>query len=31
VEDEDTESFVSIKVVDPDGYRVEIFWEDLDS
>ena len=31
VEDEDTESFASIKVVDPHGHRVEIFWEDLDS
>ena len=29
VEDEDTEGFTSIKVLDPDGYRVEIFWEDL--
>ena len=28
-EDEDSESFVSIKVTDPDGYRVEISWEDL--
>jgi catechol 2,3-dioxygenase-like lactoylglutathione lyase family enzyme len=28
VEDEDSEDFVSIKVLDPDGYRVEIFWED---
>ncbi len=27
VEDEDSEDFVSIKVLDPDGYRVEIFWE----
>ncbi len=27
VEDEDTKDFVSIKVLDPDGYRVEIFWE----
>jgi catechol 2,3-dioxygenase-like lactoylglutathione lyase family enzyme len=27
--DEDSESFVSIKVADPDGYRVEISWEDL--
>ena len=29
VEDEDSESFVSIKVLDPDGYRVEVGWEDL--
>jgi catechol 2,3-dioxygenase-like lactoylglutathione lyase family enzyme len=28
-DDEDSESFVSIKVTDPDGYRVEISWEDL--
>jgi catechol 2,3-dioxygenase-like lactoylglutathione lyase family enzyme len=28
-EDEDSDSFVSIKVTDPDGYRVEISWEDL--
>jgi catechol 2,3-dioxygenase-like lactoylglutathione lyase family enzyme len=28
VEDEDSENFVSIKVLDPDGYRVEIFWEE---
>ena len=28
VEDEDTDDFVSIKVLDPDGYRVEIFWEE---
>jgi len=31
MEDEDTESFVTVKVIDPDGYRVEVFWEDLDS
>ena len=31
VEDEDTESFVTFKFIDPDGYRVEVFWEDLDS
>jgi catechol 2,3-dioxygenase-like lactoylglutathione lyase family enzyme len=31
VEDEDTEGFVSIKVLDPDGYRVEIAWEDLEA
>ena len=31
VEEEDTESFVTFKVIDPDGYRVEVFWEDLDS
>jgi catechol 2,3-dioxygenase-like lactoylglutathione lyase family enzyme len=30
VEDEDSESFVSIKVLDPDGYRIEVGWEDLD-
>jgi catechol 2,3-dioxygenase-like lactoylglutathione lyase family enzyme len=30
VEDEDSESFVSIKVLDPDGYRIEVAWEDLD-
>jgi catechol 2,3-dioxygenase-like lactoylglutathione lyase family enzyme len=29
VEDEDTEGFTSIKVLDPDGYRIEVFWEDL--
>ena len=29
VEDEDVEGFASFKVLDPDGYRVEIFWEDL--
>jgi catechol 2,3-dioxygenase-like lactoylglutathione lyase family enzyme len=29
VEDEDSESYVGIKVADPDGYRVEISWEDL--
>ena len=28
VEDEDAKDFVSIKVLDPDGYRVEIFWEE---
>jgi catechol 2,3-dioxygenase-like lactoylglutathione lyase family enzyme len=28
-EDEDSESFVSIKVTDPDRYRVEVSWEDL--
>ncbi len=31
VEDEDTEPFVAFKVIDPDGYRVEVYWEDLDS
>ena len=31
VEEEDTESFVTFKVIDPDGHRVEVFWEDLDS
>jgi len=30
VEDEDGESFVGIKVTDPDGYRVEVSWEELD-
>ena len=30
VEDEDSDDFVSIKVLDPDGYRVEIFWEALE-
>ena len=30
VEDEDSAGFVSIKVLDPDGYRVEICWEDDD-
>ena len=27
VEDEDTDTFVGIKVLDPDGYRVEIAWD----
>jgi catechol 2,3-dioxygenase-like lactoylglutathione lyase family enzyme len=27
VEDEDTASYVGIKALDPDGYRVEISWE----
>ena len=27
VEDEDTDSYVGIKALDPDGYRVEISWE----
>ena len=27
VEDEDTYSYVGIKALDPDGYRVEISWE----
>ena len=31
LEDEDTKSFVTVKVIDPDGYRVEVFWEDLGS
>jgi hypothetical protein len=30
VEAEDTESLVTIKVIDPGGYRVDGFW-DLDS
>lgn len=29
VEDEDTGGFTSIKVLDPDGYRIEVSWEDL--
>jgi hypothetical protein len=29
VEQEDVEGFASFKVLDPDGYRVEVFWEDL--
>ena len=31
VADEDTDGFVSIKVLDPDGYRVEVFWEDTEA
>jgi hypothetical protein len=27
VEDEDTDSYVGIKALDPDGYRIEISWE----
>ena len=27
VEDEDTETYVGVKALDPDGYRIEVFWE----
>jgi hypothetical protein len=26
-EDEDTDTYVGIKALDPDGYRVEIAWD----
>ncbi len=27
VEEEDTEGYVAFKALDPDGYRVEVYWE----
>lgn len=27
VEDEDTEAYAGFKCLDPDGYRVEVYWE----
>jgi catechol 2,3-dioxygenase-like lactoylglutathione lyase family enzyme len=30
VEEEDVEGFASFKVLDPDGYRVEVYWEALE-
>jgi hypothetical protein len=27
VEEEDTEGYVAFKAIDPDGYRVEVYWE----